>query len=77
MTEASKIRSSYQKDINRIRKKCNKLYISNALRKYQISQFDIFIKKLIKENRITKEEISQFMEKREEVITKINHNYEK
>jgi len=77
MTEASKIRSSYQRDINRIRNKCNKLYISNALRKYQISQFDIFIKKLIKENRITKEEISQFMEKREVVITKINHNYEK
>jgi 3-oxoacyl-[acyl-carrier-protein] synthase III len=70
MENSDKIRQSLQKDINRIRKTCTQLGESNKLRKHEIKQFNMFIKKLLKENRITKDEISQFMDKKENV--KIN-----
>ena len=63
----AKTNSTFQKDITRLRKTCIKLNISNTLRKHQITQFNLFIKKLLKENRITKEEVSQYMEKRKNI----------
>lgn len=70
MENTDKIKQNLQKDINRLRKTCTKLGESNKLRKYQIKQFNIFIKKLLEENRITKDEISQFMDKKENVKNK-------
>ncbi|MCK9574796.1 MAG: hypothetical protein WC979_02925 [Candidatus Pacearchaeota archaeon] len=63
----SKTRSAYQKDINRLRKTCVKLNLSNELRKYQIHCFDSFIKQLLSEKRITKKEISDYMIKRKDI----------
>ena len=56
--------SSLQKQINRLRKYCVNLTDSNTLRKRHIQQFDSFIKKLLKEKRITKDELSSFMVKK-------------
>ena len=64
--EASKISSTLSKDINRLREKCNNYRNMNDDRKYLITQYDKFIKKLIKEDRITKEEIGIFIKKRKE-----------
>ena len=55
---------SLQKDVQRLKYTCTKIFECNKLRKGLITQFDMFIKKLLDENRITKEEISQFMDKK-------------
>jgi polyhydroxyalkanoate synthesis regulator phasin len=70
MKDNDKGMSSLQKDINRLRKRCKELNDSNTLRKHQIKQFDAFIKVLIKDGRINKEEIAKFMSKKD--VTKIN-----
>jgi len=67
MENEAKISSSLQKDINRLRKTCTELSESNRLRKLQIKQFDLFIKKLLSEDRITTEEISMFMDKKKNI----------
>lgn len=60
----NKINSSLQKIINRLRSNCITLGESNRLRKKQIHQFHLLLDKLLQENRITKEEISQFIHKK-------------
>ncbi len=65
--ENSKTMSSLHKDINRLRNVCTKINECNKLRKYQITQFNLFIKKLLLEERITKDEISKFMCRKENV----------
>lgn len=67
MKNSDKINSSLSKIINRLRHNCIILDKSNRLRKYQIQQFNLFITKLLQENRITKEEISQFIHKKENI----------
>ena len=70
MKNNSKGMSSLQKDINRLKKRCKDLNDSNILKKHQIRQFDTFIKILLKNERITKDEISQFMEKKNDIEDK-------
>jgi len=65
MENLDQVKSSLDKDIHRLRKTCTKLFESNKLRKLQITQFNLFIKKLLLENRITVEELSQYILKRE------------
>ncbi len=60
--------SSLQKDINRLRKVCDKFNKSNTLRKYQTTQFNLLIKKLLKEGRISKDEVREFIKSKDEVI---------
>lgn len=69
MTESDKIKSTLRGDINRLRKMCVTLTHSNKLRKHQITQFDTLVKVLIKDGRLTKEELSKYMIPRE-VATK-------
>ncbi len=64
------IQSSYQKDINRLRKKCITLNHINSLRKHQITQFNMLVKKLLDENRITKEEVGVFIKSKKEIKLK-------
>ncbi len=66
MNTIKKTNSSLQKDINRMRKYCNLLTESNKLRKFQTSQFNNLIKKLLKEGRVTKEEVKEFITSKEE-----------
>lgn len=54
------------KDIKRIRKTSEMLARMNMLRKYQIQLLDKFMQKLLKEGRITKEELKKYMPKKEE-----------
>lgn len=69
-TEA-KIHSHLTKDINRIRKTAEQQTKMNILRKYQVKLFDEFIKKLLKENRITKEELRPYLPKKKDVKKKL------
>ncbi|MCK4552712.1 hypothetical protein KAT80_00725 [Candidatus Pacearchaeota archaeon] len=64
-SESSKIHSSLMKDINRIRKTAEKQIKMNILRKHQIKLLDKFLKKLIQQRRITKEELIPYMPKKE------------
>jgi len=63
-TESAKIHSTLMKDINRIRKAAETQTRMNILRKYQIKLLNKFIEKLIKEKRITKEELKKYMPKK-------------
>jgi tRNA splicing ligase len=69
--EADKIRSSLMKDVNRIRKQAEVQAKMNLLRKYQLTQLNKFIKKLLKEGRISKEEIKEYNVKKGEAEKKV------
>jgi len=71
ITEASKIHSHLIKDINRIRKYAESQTRMNILRKYQLSQLDKFIKKLLKEKKISKEEISEYNIKKKDALKRL------
>ena len=64
--EAAKTSSSLMKDINRIRKTAEKQTRMNILRKHQIRLLNKFIEKLLKEGRISKEELREYMPKKKE-----------
>ena len=66
-TSESKAVSSLTKDINRIRKTAEAQIKMNILRKHQIKLLNSFLKKLLKENRITKEELTPYMPKKKQV----------
>ncbi len=63
-TREAKINSNLMKDINRIRKTCNTQTKMNILRKHQIKLLNKFIEKLLREERITKEELKEYMPRR-------------
>ncbi len=69
--EKSKITSTLMKDINRIRKQAEKQMRMNILRKHQIKLLSEFLDKLLKEGRITKEELARYMPKKKEVEKKL------
>lgn len=69
--ESSKIHSTLTKDINRIRETADIQTRMNILRKHQINLFNKFIQKLIKEKRITKEELKEYMPKKKETERKL------
>lgn len=64
--DSAKTRSTLMKDINRIRKTAEQQTKMNILRKYQIKLLDKFLKKLIKEGKITKEELKPYMPKKKD-----------
>lgn len=66
-TESAKIHSSLMKDINRIRKTAETQARMNMLRKHQIKLLNKFIEKLIKDKRITKEELKKYMPRKKMV----------
>ena len=70
-TEPAKIHSSLMKDINRIRKTAETQTKMNILRKHQIKLLNKFIEKLIKEKRISKEELKPYMPKKKETERKL------
>lgn len=61
MENINKTRSSYQKEINRLNRFCTDYMLSNNIRRYQQAQLGLFIKKLLCENRITKEELMMYV----------------
>jgi len=63
-SESAKIHSTLMKDINRIRKVAESQTRMNMLRKHQIKLLNKFIEKLIKDGRITKEELRKYMPKK-------------
>ena len=65
-TELSKTTSALMKDITRIRRTAEQQARMNTLRKYQTKMLNDFIKKLLAEKRITKEELEQYNIKKEE-----------
>jgi len=65
-SESAKIHSHLSKDINRIRKIAEAQIKINILRKYQIRLLNNFLKKLLKEKRITKEELKSYMPRKKE-----------
>ncbi len=70
-SEASKTHSHLIKDTNRIRKYAESQTRMNILRKYQLSQLDKFIKKLLKEGRITKNEIKEYNIKKRDAVKRL------
>jgi len=69
--ETAKLNSSLMKDINRIRKQAEAQTRINILRKYQLTLLNNFIKKLLEEGRISKEELKAFNLKKREAIKKL------
>ena len=65
-SESAKIHSSLMKDIKRIRKVAETQTRMNILRKHQIKLLNNLIEKLIKEKRITKEELKEYMPKKKQ-----------
>lgn len=65
-SEAAKIHSTLTKDIERIRKTAETQIRMNILRKHQLKLLDKFLKKLIKEGRITKQELKPYMPKKKD-----------
>ena len=65
-SEIAKISSTLMKDIVRIRKQAEKQTRMNILRKHQIKLLNEFLSKLIKEGRISKEELKKYMPKKKE-----------
>ncbi len=60
--------SKSQKKLNRIKSKCTNMYRVNLLRKYQITQFNLLIRKLLSEGRITKEEVNFYIKNKNDII---------
>jgi hypothetical protein len=65
-TELAKTTSSLMKDIDRIRKTCEKQTRMNTLRKHQIRLINEFLDNLLEEGRITKSELRKYMPKKKE-----------
>lgn len=65
-SEIAKLNSHLSKDINRIRRTCEMQIRMNTLRKYQIKKINEFLKKLILEKRIKKEELKPYFIKKKE-----------
>lgn len=74
MDNFQKTMSSLQKDINRITKHCDDLRKINLLRKHQITQSNLFFKKLLDEKRITNEELKIFFKRKNVVKLRINES---
>ena len=70
-TESAKISSTLMQDINRIRKACDKQTRMNTLRKHQIKLYNFFLEKLLKEGRITKEELKSFTPKKKDAAERL------
>lgn len=62
----SKVNSTLSKDINRIKKYTENQIRMNILRKHQLKLLDKFLKRLIKEGRISKEELKPYMPKKKQ-----------
>jgi hypothetical protein len=75
-TTQAKISSTLMKDINRIRKQAERQTKINILRKYQIKKINEFIEKLLKEKRITKQELKKYMPKKKEAEKLLFENFE-
>jgi 3-oxoacyl-[acyl-carrier-protein] synthase III len=58
---------SLQKDVIRLRKKCIEFQRGLENKKEALRQFSALIKKLLSENRITKEEIGEFLKKKKKL----------
>jgi hypothetical protein len=59
--------STLQRDLNRVKETCKRLDRINKLRKFQIAQYDLFVKKLLKEKRITVNEVSEFIKNKKDL----------
>jgi hypothetical protein len=70
--ESRKTDASYSKQIKRLTVYADEITKSNKLRKHLIHQYNLFVKKLLDENRISKEELVPFFESRENVAKKLN-----
>jgi hypothetical protein len=70
-TREAKITSHLMKDIRRIRKHAEKQMRMNTLRKYQIRKLNDFLNKLLKEERITKNELREYMPKKKDAEKKL------
>ena len=65
-TETAKITSHLMKDITRIKKQAESQTRMNILRKHQIKLFNKLIEKLLKEGRITKKELKEYMPRKKQ-----------
>lgn len=62
--EAQKTSSTLQKDLIRVKKIATKNFEAVLLRKEQAKQFNNLVRKLLKEKRITKAEVSEFIKRK-------------
>lgn len=74
-TPEAKVHSHLSKDIKRIKKAAESQMKMNILRKHQINLLNQFLKKLIKEKRITLEELKPFMPRKKSAEKKLFENY--
>lgn len=69
--EKAKITSSLMKDIARIRKQAEMQARMNILRKHQTKLLNKLIEKLLKEGRISRDELREYMPKKKEAERKL------
>lgn len=70
-TSEGKVHSHLTKDIKRIRKHADYLSRINQLRKYQVKLIDEFLDELLREKRITKEELKKYMPRKKDSERKL------
>lgn len=63
-------KSSYQKTIDRLRNTCSQYWNLNIMRKMQIAAWNRFFYKLLREKRITKDELKKYAIPKEEMMKK-------
>lgn len=66
-----KANSSHQKKMYSLEKRCTQLWLTNTLRKRQLTSWNKFFDKLLKEGRITKEELKANTITKEEALRSI------
>jgi hypothetical protein len=68
VTPLDKTNSSFQKDVNRLKKKCHEYQRTIAMNKNFKAQALSFIDVMLKANRITKEDLKPYFKKKRDCI---------
>ena len=69
--EVDKVKSALMKDINRIRKQAEAQTRMNILRKHQLTLLNKFIKKLLKQGKISKKELKPYNPRKKDALREL------
>jgi hypothetical protein len=65
-TSEAKTSSSYQKEINRLKKLCSKLHVDLQYRNLYIRQTSIFMKDMLSQGKISKDDLIPYFKRKDE-----------
>ena len=70
ITEAQKVSSALEKDLTRVKAVATREWETNCVRKVQIKEMSDFIRKLLNEKRVTKDEIRGLFTRKKVALAK-------